>query len=246
MPKRRHLLIAGTGVAAWVAAFQAGPGLLSRFGGPSYEPFDRVEGFRVLAGGETSTPAFDFTLGLGPRNPVPPEVAEAVARAPSEALFPPGEMSEGDVPAAYFFDYYCPYCRTLSGYLDDLAASAGLAVVHQHWPIFGAASELAARATLAAERQGGGNAMHDRLMGTAVRVTPPYIESLAVEAGLSWPTLARDMDGAAVTLALDRARALARLFGFAGTPSLVVGRTVLEGEVGEARLRQVVQDERSG
>ena len=54
----------------------------------------------------------------------------------------------------------------------------------------------------------------------------------------------RDMDGAAVSRRLAESAALAGLFGFAGTPALVVGRTVVVGAIGEARLRALIARER--
>jgi protein-disulfide isomerase len=42
---------------------------------------------------------------------------------------------------------------------------------------------------------------------------------------------------------LDQTRALADLFGFLGTPGLVIGRTVLNGAIPVSVLRQIAKDE---
>ncbi|MBR28664.1 MAG: hypothetical protein CML46_17250 [Rhodobacteraceae bacterium] len=39
-------------------------------------------------------------------------------------------------------------------------------------------------------------------------------------------------------------KALSRLFGFIGTPAMVVGGTVIQGEITDAVLRRVVEVER--
>ena len=108
----------------------------------------------------------------------------AVAARPTDALFFARSRSARAVPVAYFFDYYCPYCRTLSGHLSDFAASE-IALSRHHWPIFGSASELAARASLAAKQQGDTVELHTRLMNTPFRVTPMHLRDISEDVGLS-------------------------------------------------------------
>ena len=54
-----------------------------------------------------------------------------------------------------------------------------------------------------------------------------------------------DMSSAGVQAELDRTRALADLFGFIGTPGLVIGRTVLSGAVPLSLLRQIAEEEKA-
>ena len=66
---------------------------------------------------------------------------------------------------------------------------------------------------------------------------------VAADIGLDVDRLARDMASPDVQADLDRTRALADMFGFVGTPGLVVGRTVLNGAIPYSLLRQIAGDE---
>ena len=68
---------------------------------------------------------------------------------------------------------------------------------------------------------------------------------VAADIGLDVNRLARDMASPVVQAELDRTRALADVFGFVGTPGLVVGRTVLNGALPYALLRRIAEDETS-
>lgn len=248
MATRRQLLIFGGGAALWVGAFRIGPDVASRLSGFEFAPVAEVPDFRTVSTTGASTPAgaggFDFMAGLDPVEPLPPGLMDRVRAAPAEALFK-GSRDSAAVRVAYFFDYYCPYCLVLSGYLSELVTSSEIDLTRHHWPLFGEASALAARASLAAEMQGKASALHQRLLQTPVRATPPYIEDLAKDLGLSWSALKQDMQALSVAAALEQTRALARLFRFFGTPALVIGRTIVQGEISEARLRHLIEIERT-
>ena len=66
---------------------------------------------------------------------------------------------------------------------------------------------------------------------------------VAADIGLDVDLLAKDMASAEVKEELNRTRALADVFGFIGTPGLVIGRTVLNGAIPYALLRRIVEDE---
>lgn len=242
MPTRRTLLIFG-GVALWVGGIRTVSTFTERLSPFEFTPLDQPEGFRALAAEGGSSPsrgAFDFTIGLklGEAAPRPTGGAEDV----TEGLF---SQSDGKgTPVAYFFDYYCPYCRILSGHLSELVSEEEIALTRHHWPIFGATSELAARAALAAGMQGAFAAIHDRFIRTPVRVTPAYLSQVADDLGLTWPRMQADMQSETVDEELDRSRMLADIFGFYGTPALVVGRTVVQGEIAPDRLHALARLER--
>jgi protein-disulfide isomerase len=112
--------------------------------------------------------------------------------------------------------------------------------------VFGADSEAGARAALAAAALGG-EAAHaallGRLMRSAFAPNAAWLHAVAPSAGLDPALLAAAMSGPAVTAALDRTATLAAAFGFVGTPSLVIGRTVVQGAPPEAALRALVAAE---
>ncbi|WOI55853.1 DsbA family protein [Palleronia sp. LCG004] len=246
MATRRQLLFLGAGVALWAGGTRIVPRIFERFAGFEFIALDRPEGFRALASGNgavSSGQAVDFMVGLEPVDPLPTGLMDRVEEHPQTFLFDASGRI-GATPVAYFFDYYCPYCRVLSGHLSDLVGNSEIALTRHHLPIFGEASNLASRAAIGAELLGEGEALHRRLVQTPVRVTPSYLEEVAEDLGLAWPELWRTMQSPEVTARLDRSRALSRLFAFVGTPALVVGRTLVQGEIPKRRLSALVELER--
>jgi len=171
------------------------------------------------------------------------------ARVPKRYVLTPALFgnsgSEGVVPIAYFSEFRCPYCRALERDLDTLMADypASFRLVQHELPIFGPASELAARASVAAAKQGKQPELRRRFMRTPLVAEEASVLRVAADIGLDVDRLAKDMASAEVQEELDRTRALADVFGFIGTPGLVIGRTVLNGAIPYALLRRIVEDE---
>lgn len=210
----------------------------------AFTPMSQPAGFRALRLPGVSSAA-DPLIGVGGgvgggaagRAAPPEDVCAALFDGDAGVVV---GRAAAPVRIASFSDYRCPYCRVLSGMLADLAAEGAARITYHEWPIFGPPSTLAARAALAAARQGGYAALHARLMRSAFIVTPAYLEAVAAEIGVDARRLLADMDDPAVTAALARSRALADLFGMAGTPTLVVGATVVEGAVTRAQLDALI------
>ena len=80
-------------------------------------------------------------------------------------------------------------------------------------------------------------------MRTPLVADTSSVLSVASGLGLDVEQLAKDMASPEVQAELDQTRALADLFGFIGTPGLVIGRTVLNGAIPVSVLRQVAEDE---
>jgi protein-disulfide isomerase len=81
--------------------------------------------------------------------------------------------------------------------------------------------------------------MNSRLIPTAT-----YIDEIAVALGLNQSQLRLDMNSAATTLAIQRTSALASTLGLPGTPALVVGRTMVQGEITQSQLERLIENER--
>jgi protein-disulfide isomerase len=140
-----------------------------------------------------------------------------------------------------FFDYRCPYCKRMNPVIAELVrADPGLRVVLKDIPILGPASVTAARAALAAHRQGRYGAMHDALMGLRGEPTEAEIMRLASGIGLDTERLRRDMADPAIAQRLDANIRLAQAIGIQGTPAYVVGNELLPGAVGPEQLREAI------
>jgi protein-disulfide isomerase len=149
--------------------------------------------------------------------------------------------AEGDVTVVEFFDYNCPYCRRAAGALQEVMdGDDGLRVVMREWPILGDGSVFAARAALAAERQGLYAEFHDAMMGAEGRLGEDEVMRIAAEVGLDEGRLLADMQSSEIDAHLARSHALASAMGFSGTPSFVVGEAAAPGMIPAEQLREMI------
>ncbi len=82
-------------------------------------------------------------------------------------------------------------------------------------------------------------------MRTSLVADERSVLAVAAAVGLDIKQLARFMRSPEVQAELDQSRTLADVFGFVGTPGLVVGRTVMTGAVPASLLQRIIADERS-
>lgn len=248
MSNRRNLLIIGGTVGA-IYGLRAVPWDRFPGRGPKYFAIDGLPPFRTLESGGQISGASVALFGLD----APDEDATArrtrAAAVKSDlcgALFGT-TMSKDIVPIAYFSEFRCPYCRALERDLDDILAENPQTVrlVQHELPIFGPPSELAARASVAAARQGLQQPLRRGFMRTSLVADQRSVLAVAAGVGLDTARLARDMNSPEVQAEIDRTRALADVFGFIGTPGLVIGHTVIAGAVPGSLLRRIIADEQS-
>ena len=240
---RRFLLSAAVigGLVWWgwphVASFLVGPF--------DFEELDTPSGFRRIAAGETSGFPGPF-FGLDATETVDLTAEEQSARSDMcQALFG-GAANPGVVQIASFSDYNCPYCRVLTQTLADIKARSpgGVQITWHEWPLLGPTSVYSARAAIAADMQGAYEAFHKRLMRARFVPTERFLRTIAEDIGADPERLLADMSGPDVAARLRNTEAVARIFGFIGTPALVVGRTVVIGNVSEATIAALIDQER--
>jgi protein-disulfide isomerase len=241
--QRRAVLFIALG-AGLMGLWQGGPALRRLIPvSLDFAPLDDPPGFRRLGGGEVSG-GFDPFVGIG-RGTAPPVADEAALRADlCRALFGAAPPPPGRVPVASFSDYFCPFCKLLTRRLAALEVEGAVAVRWHEWPLLGEASETAARAALAADLQGAYARFHAAMMRSSFLPTPAVLEDFARRTDLDFGRLLGDMASPAVAARIAETRGLARLFGFPGTPSMVVGRTVVTGALDEGRLLALIARER--
>jgi protein-disulfide isomerase len=150
----------------------------------------------------------------------------------------------GDITMVEFVDYNCGFCkRALADMLNLMETDARLKVVLVEHPVLGATSVEAARISIALQMQSPNPAryleFHRRLLagpgpGPANK---PRALALAAELGFDRARLEAESAGPEVDGALEESRRLARALGLRGTPSYIIGDSVLFGAVGEGALR---------
>lgn len=234
---RRQLLGAGALAVAAVGFYRKGAfdRLLSK-PGFNFIPIADPAGFRILESGATTIGGVPL---FGLDTDVPPELIIAEQQVNDDicaALFSQ-PTKPGTIPAAYFYDYQCPICRRLT---PTLRAQSGITLTWHDLAGLGPASETAAKAAIAARAQGQFDAFHDRLMRASFQPNEGYILSLADSIGLDKTRLVTDMNAAETSNQMWLSRALADRLAMAGTPGLVIGRTIILGDITASKLQQIV------
>jgi len=239
----RRRLIIGAGALAVIGYAGVQAGWLGRIlpaKALQYQPIDKPPGFRKLPSGAITT-GFNPFIGLD--GPPPQALQEAEQQVSSDICF----ALYGDEPGAgaplqiaYFFDYQCPICRRLT---PRLRALKGVEISWHDLAALGPASEMAARASIASGFQGAYDQFHDRLMRARFLPNDSYVSALADSIGIDPVRLEADMQSQAVTDRMWISRATANQFGMAGTPGMVIGRTVVIGDINNADLARVIAEE---
>jgi protein-disulfide isomerase len=154
-----------------------------------------------------------------------------------------------DVTIVEYFDYNCPYCKTLVPVLQALLAQdPKVAVLYKDWPILGAVSTYAAASALAARWQGKYLAAHDALISGPRLAQDNQVDAILKNAGLNMDVLKRDRTTHAKEIAalLARNDAEAHALSLDGTPGLVVGLQLVPGVASLPFLKQLVAKSRQG
>ena len=231
-------------VVAWVAGI---PRLGSLWrSGLGFRDIPGLVPFRMLETTGSVSTASGLLTGLDDPKAADPQQEALIAdvRAdPCHALF--GPTPDPRLPVAFFSDFNCPNCRVLDAILIAYDANhpGTIRIVRHELPLLGEASNIASTAVLAAGLQGGYSVLQARLMRARMLTDLNYVKSVAQSVGLDGSRLVADMQSPQIALALNRSRAIAKLFGFYGTPATVIGRSVFLGAIPAADVAQIIEAE---
>jgi protein-disulfide isomerase len=117
-------------------------------------------------------------------------------------------------------------------------------VVYKDWPILGPDSLTAARAALAARYQDKYEPFHDAMMA-ARTINEAAIFDIARRVGLDVDQLKRDMTRPEINRALRANHELAEALTINGTPSYIIGNTLIRGARDIDSMRKAVADART-
>jgi len=152
---------------------------------------------------------------------------------------------KGDVTLVEFFDYRCPYCKQVEPALEKLIGEdRQLRFVFKEFPVLGPESETAARVALAARKQGKYDAFHRAMMAATGRIDEVVIFKVAASAGFDVDKARQDMKSPEVEQELKANLALGRALDLDGTPSFIIGDTIVPGAISADALRQLIADAR--
>jgi protein-disulfide isomerase len=111
-----------------------------------------------------------------------------------DAASPVAGKADAKVTFVQFFDYNCGYCRRVTPTLTKLLEQNKVRLIFKEMPILGPESHMAARAALAAHKQGAYIQFHRALMELKSPVTLATIEETGRKLSLDVARLKTDMD----------------------------------------------------
>lgn len=164
----------------------------------------------------------------------------------SDPTSPVGGNAKGDVTVVEFFDYRCGVCKRIHPIVDQLVKSdPNIRRVYKEWPILGPNSVLAARAAIASRKQGKYLSFHKVMMEANSTFGEGAIMAMAESVGIDAARLRRDMRTPETDTVIRKNYALAERLKLNGTPSFVIGDTLLRGGRDLESLRALVAEARA-
>ena len=178
------------------------------------------------------------------------EERRSILKAYTDLLQSPLTPSSGGTDAGItvieFYDYQCAPCRASYPELQQVRTTEpGVRYLYGQLPIYGSHSIMAARAAVAAHRQGLFKEFHHALMTTDSGLDMKVIFATAEKAGLDVEKLQADMRDPLVHQYLEEVRALAEALDITGTPSFIIGDAKLSGGVTAGDLRSELGRQRA-
>ena len=142
-----------------------------------------------------------------------------------------------------FTDFQCPYCKkvqtTLQKVMTEYPGQVRLVTLHLPLP-FHKEAHPAARATIAAQRQGRFWEMREVMFERSRELASGNWGAWAEEAGLDVGRFLKDMDDAGAAAHVDRQMRIAGALGFTGTPMFMVNGQPLRGAQPFAKFKEAI------
>lgn len=151
--------------------------------------------------------------------------------------------ADAKVVLVEFADFECPHCALMKDTVAGVAKQFpdDVAVYFKQFPLgHHAHSHAAARATLAAHRQGRFWQMHDLIFQNQGSLSPARFVEFATELGLNVDRFAKDMEDPALYAQIERDRKEAIAANLSGTPTIYInGRLYVDPKTPEALAKYI-------
>lgn len=155
---------------------------------------------------------------------------------------------KGDVTLVEFFDYNCGYCKRALGDLAELMkGDPNLKVILKEFPVLGAGSVEASQVAVAVRLTAPDKyyAFHQKLLSERGQANKARALAAAEEVGIDKAALEKALTNPEVNATLQESLRIADALGIDGTPSYVVGESVVIGAVGHDQLKSAIASVRS-
>ncbi|MBS2025659.1 MAG: thioredoxin domain-containing protein, partial [Deltaproteobacteria bacterium] len=205
-----------------------------------------------------------YALGVTVKNPFSANQAQATAKNdrpnPSQAPLgadqvfkvPLGPIftAKGDegakVTIVEFSDFECPYCGRAADTVHQVEQAYGrdVRIVYKHNPLpMHPHAPAAAKAAIAAGKQGKFREMHDKMFEATNKrqpLTPQTITQIATDLGLDQAKFAADADSQEAQAIIQSDAAQARTLGATGTPAFFINGVKLSGAQPFENFKRVI------
>ena len=156
-------------------------------------------------------------------------IEENISELNSDADTPFIGPKDAKVTVVEFFDYSCGYCHRLFPELKSvIEANADVKFVFKPLTFLGDVSVAAAKASLAAAKQGKFVEVHNALFGSSDRLTKEKIRAIAEEKGLDMARFDADVNSEEISQYLNKVSNLANKIQVNGVPVMFVNGNILQ------------------
>lgn len=158
---------------------------------------------------------------------------------------------DGDITIVEFFDYRCGFCKRHYPVIRSIVEQDGnIRYVTRQFPLKDqpgqpALSMIAARAALAAHKQGLYEEFHHAMIQEPSSYDEARIYAVAGSVGLNVTQLRQDMGDPLITKNIRNTVDLAKDIGFSGTPAYIIGDQVVMGAQGPQAMLDAIERARA-
>ncbi len=142
-----------------------------------------------------------------------------------------------------FVDYNCGYCKKTLPTISKLIKNfKNVQIVFVDYPILSESSEIAARASLAANEQDVYFEYHSILLNHTKPINDNYLYKVAKDLNLDIEKFKRDMGSVKIKNNIIENIKFANSLKIRGTPTFIVGDQILPGAYDYDKLKEVILD----
>ncbi|MBX7146093.1 MAG: DsbA family protein [Alphaproteobacteria bacterium] len=154
----------------------------------------------------------------------------------------------GDINApykiAFFFDYRCSYCKSISTKLiQRLQTEKDIKIIFKEFPILGPISILASKAALAANKQQKYYEIHQAFMDLKQPLSQDIIEDIAQKIGLNMEQFDQDMNDPEINTILSINQNSAEKLDITGTPTFIVDNLIIPGVIDPEEMVSLIKNQ---
>ena len=140
-----------------------------------------------------------------------------------------------------FVDYNCGYCKkSLDAITRLLNSELSLKVSFRDYPILSASSKFAAKAALAAKKQGKYFELHSELLNVKGNLSEEKILEMAKNIDIDVAKLKIDMEDSEIAVIIQNNENLAKKLNIRGTPTFIINGKLYAGALEFDKLRALI------